>query len=69
MDKEIDYKKKYQERNKYINTYMKNNYDRVVLLLPKGTKEQLENRSKKGGFKSVNDYLKNVIDNLLKSED
>ena len=69
MDKEIDYKKKYQERNKYINTYMKNNYDRVVLLLPKGTKQQLENRSKNSGFKSVNDYLKNVIDNLLKSED
>ena len=57
--------KKYKAKNQYINNYIKNNYDRVVLLLKPGTKEKLEEKAKKLGFKSVNDFLKNLIEKDL----
>lgn len=55
-------KEKYQARNKYINDYMKNNYDRIVLLLPKGYKDALNRKAKENNFKSINEYLKAVIE-------
>lgn len=58
-------KEKYQARNKYINNYIKNNYDRVVLLLNKGQKAAIEKKARLNGFKSCNDYLKAVIDKEL----
>ena len=61
-------KKKYQARNKYINNYIKNNYDRVVLLLNKGQKAAIEKKARLNGFKSCNDYLKAVIDKELNQD-
>ena len=55
-------KEKYQARNKYINDYMKNNYDRVVLLLPKGYKDIINHASKESGYKSATEYIKALID-------
>lgn len=55
--------KKYKTRNKYINNYQKNNYDRVVVLFPKGTKQQLETKSQSKGFKNVSDYIKFLVEN------
>lgn len=61
-------KEKYQARNKYINNYIKNNYDRVVLLLNKGQKAAIEEKARLNGFKSCNDYLKAVIENELNQD-
>ena len=58
---------KYKARNKYINDYMKNKYDRVVLLLKPGTKSKIEEKAKNQGFKSVNDFLKNLIEKDLEN--
>lgn len=60
--------KKYKAKNQYINNYIKNNYDRVVLLLKPGTKEKLEEKAKKLGFKSVNEYLKIQIEKELNQD-
>lgn len=59
-------KEKYQARNKYINNYMKDNYDRVVLLLPKGYKDMLSSVVKEQGLKSATEYIKALIDRDLK---
>lgn len=61
-------KEKYQARNKYINNYMRNKYDRVVMLLPLGYKDKLNTAAKTGGFKSVNEFLKAVIDKELNQD-
>lgn len=61
-------KEKYQARNKYINDYMKNNYDRIVLLLPKGYKDTLTTIAKNNGHKSINEYLKAIIDKSLNQD-
>ena len=55
-------KEKYQARNKYINDYMKNKYDRVVLLLPKGYRDIINNALQEKGYKSANEYFKALID-------
>ena len=60
--------KKYKAKNQYINNYIKNNYDRVVLLLKPGTKEKLEEKAKKLGFKSINEYLKSRIEKELNQD-
>ena len=53
---------KYKARNKYINEYQKNNYDRVVVLFKPGTKKNLEKRAKSKGLKTVSDYIKFLVD-------
>ena len=55
-------KKKYQARNKYINDYMKNNYDRIVILFKPGAKKILEEKAKNKGLKTVSDYIKFLVD-------
>ena len=62
-------KEKYQARNKYINDYMKNKYDRVVLLLPKGYKDIINNAIQENGFKSANEYIKALIDQDIANTD
>ena len=53
---------KYKKRNKYINDYMKNKYDRIAVLLPKGYKNMIDEKAALNGFKSVNEYIKFLID-------
>lgn len=45
-----------QKRIKYVNEYNKENYDRVSVLLPKGTKERV---AKTG--ESMNSLLKRIV--------
>lgn len=61
-------KEKYQARNKYINDYMKNKYDRVVLLLPKGYRDIINNALQEKGYKSANEYFKALIDKETNTE-
>ena len=56
-------RKQLDRQNKYINA----NYDRIGIVVPKGQKAIIENRSKEKGFKTINEYLKALIDSDLKS--
>lgn len=46
-------KKQYARQNEFIN----NNYDRVSLTLPKGTKERI----KAAGIDSINGYIQKLV--------
>lgn len=59
--------KKLKDRYKYQNEYIKNNYDKIVLTLPKGFKKEVDNIAKNKGFKTITEYLKALIDSDLKS--
>lgn len=62
IDKLKRIEEKYKQRNKYINTFQKDNYDRVVILFRKGQKQELEKSAKDQGFKTVSDYIKALVD-------
>lgn len=50
--------KRYDRQNEYI----KNNYDRISVTFPKGTKERIKN----AGFPSVNAFINEVVASALK---
>ena len=54
--------KRFKARNKYNTDYQKNKYDRTVLLLDKGQKNQVDEIAKSKGFKSITEYVKYLID-------
>ena len=51
---------KNKKRMMYTNSYIKEHYDRIMLLLPKGTKLELKSRADKEGI-SVNRLILNLI--------
>lgn len=51
-------------QQKAVNKYMKENYDRVNLTLPKGYKKELSQAAKDRGL-SVNAFIKEVLDKEL----
>ncbi len=55
------------DKVKYDNDYAKKNYDRIPLNVPKGQKEIIKKRSEEKGFKSVNDYIKDLIEKDINS--
>lgn len=57
--------KKLKDRYKYQNDYIKNNYDKIVLTLPKGTKQKLDDIANNKGFKGSTDFLKSLINQIL----
>lgn len=57
--------KKVKARNKYLNDFQKSRYDRLVLLLPKGDKQKVENAAKNRGFRTTTDYIKSLIETDL----
>ena len=59
--------KKYKARNKYINDFQKEKYDRVICLLPKGQKEKITKRIKEKGLANISDYLRSLINADLKT--
>ena len=60
---------KVKARQKYVNEYQKNKYDRIICLLPKGQREQIENRMTQKNIKTISDYLRSLIDDDLKKAD
>lgn len=46
---------------KYIQDYMKNNYDRIVVQVPKGRREQIKEHAKEAGYSSLNAYIIDII--------
>lgn len=53
---------KLKNRYKYQNDYIKNNYDKIVLTFPKGSKQTIDNAAKSKGFKNTSEYIKRLID-------
>lgn len=58
----------------YKNEFVRNNYDRINLTVPKGTKDRIMEYIEDHGFRSVNDFIgfaiAEAIDNkMTKSED
>ena len=57
--------KKLKDRYKYQNDYIKNNYDKIVLTLPKGAKQKLDDVANNKGFKGSTDFLKSLINQIF----
>lgn len=54
------------QNTSYKNNFMKENYDRVLLVLPKGKKEKITEFYKKAGYKSFNQYINTLIEKDMK---
>lgn len=55
-------KEKKFDQTKYINGYIKNSYDRINMVFPKGTKELLRSRAAAHGI-SISAYVLRLIEN------
>ena len=51
-----------------VNKYMKENYDRVNLTMPKGKKEKIQEQADSQGL-SVNAYINAAIDEKMERDD
>lgn len=50
---------------KYDNDYIKNNYDQVRFTVKKGKKEELKIHCDRFGYKSVNDFIKQAVNEKI----
>lgn len=48
-------------QRKYINQYMKENYDRIIVQVSKGKKAIIDEHRKNKGYKSLNSYINDLI--------
>mgnify|MGYP002579290337 FL=1 len=55
-------------QQKAVNKYMKNNYDRINLVMPKGKKEVIQVHAAQRG-ESVNAYINRAIDKAMSEDD
>ena len=55
-------------QQKAVNKYMKNNYDRINLVMPKGKKEVSQAHAAQQG-ESVNAYINRAIDKAMSEDD
>lgn len=55
-------------QQKAVNKYMKNNYDRINLVMPKGKKEVIQSHAAQRG-ESVNAYINRAIDKAMSEDD
>lgn len=51
-------------QQKAVNKYVKNNYDRINVTLPKGKKAEIQEAAAEAG-ESVNTYIRNAIDQRI----
>lgn len=49
------------DQNKYIQQFQKENYDRLVIQVPKGEKALIDEYRKGKGYKSLNAYVNELI--------
>lgn len=55
-------------QQKAVNRYMKSNYDRVNLVMPKGKKDVIQAHAAQQG-ESVNAYINRAIDEAMQRDD
>ena len=53
---------------KYDNDYIKNNYDQVRFTVKKGKKEELKIHCSKFGYKSVNDFINQAVNEKIERD-
>ena len=73
--KENGVEKKLSENNinisqtsEYKNNYQKNNYDRIALQVNKGKKEELKIHCEKFGYKSLNSFINEAIEEKIQRD-
>lgn len=49
------------DKIKYDNDYAKNNYDRIILNVPKGEKNKIKEHAKIRGYEDMTKYIKSLI--------
>lgn len=68
MLEEIKKKREYsQAQNKATQKYIKNNYDSVMIRMPKGKKEQIKAHAEAKG-ESLNGFVNRAIDKAMESD-
>lgn len=60
-----DNKMNISQTSEYINNYIKNNYDRIVIKVKKGKKKELETHIADFGYKSTTDFIKSTINEKI----
>lgn len=52
-------------KSEYDRNYMKNNYDRVVLQVKKGKRDEIKTHLADFGYKSMNKFINDAIDEKI----
>lgn len=60
-----DEKEKF-DATKYKNEFQKEKYDRIIVNVPKGEKQIIDEKAKKQGYKSLNSFVVDAINEKLK---
>lgn len=47
----------------YTNQYIRDNYDRISLNVPKGYKNRIKEQAKNKGFSNMSEYIVSLIEN------
>ena len=63
----MEEKKVSKAQQKAVNKYVKNNYDRINVTIPKGKKAEIQKAAEAAG-ESVNNYIRSAIDMRMSSE-
>ena len=53
------------DATKYKNDFQKEKYDRIVVSVPKGQKAVIDSEAKKRGYKSLNAFVVDAINNKM----
>lgn len=53
------------DATKYKNDFQKEKYDRIIVNVPKGQKQIIDERAKKQGYKSLNSFVVEAINEKL----
>lgn len=53
------------DATKYKNNYQKEKYDRIIVNVPKGRKQIIDDIAKKHGYKSLNSFIVDAINDKL----
>ena len=56
-----------KSNQKAVNKYVKNNYDRINVTMPKGKKDDIKTHAEKRG-ESVNAFINRAIDNQMEQD-
>lgn len=68
MSDNIDNKEKKFDKVKYDNEFIKNSYDQVRFLVKKGKKQELQEHIKKFGYKSVNSFINDAVNEKIERD-
>lgn len=55
------------DATKYKNDFQKEKYDRIIVNVPKGQKQSINEEAKKRGYKSLNSFVVDAIAEKLNS--